>query len=75
MTTRDLLTLIALLLVVATVASFGGWHAGRMSFNAGRLDAIQEIARCTIAEAHAEKCWLPCGSEADCVQKNGQGDR
>jgi hypothetical protein len=46
-------------------------HAG---FVAGQRDTTAYVEDCTIDDAHAGKCSLPCSGEADCVAKNGRGD-
>jgi hypothetical protein len=35
---------------------------------------ISQIASCTIEDAHAEKCFIPCSTDSDCLEKNGQTD-
>lgn len=48
------------------------------SYNAGYGDGVaktfQEIAKCTIKDAHSEKCFIPCSTNEDCLEKNGMTD-
>lgn len=63
------LTVLALLLAFAL---------GRFSVNTERvrLDAFNAleaaIAECSLAEARAGRCFIPCASDSDCLEKNGR---
>lgn len=35
---------------------------------------LRRVADCTLEDAHAEKCFIPCSTDADCLAKNGQTD-
>lgn len=49
---------------------------------ANRADAYRQGARevagyvedCTLADAHAGKCSIPCSADTDCIEKNGSRD-
>lgn len=43
-------------------------------YQRGYDDAIRQVAACTLADAHADKCFIPCSTDLDCVAKNGQED-
>jgi len=32
------------------------------------------VEDCTLADAHAGRCTIPCGGDLDCVEKNGSRD-
>lgn len=54
--------------------SYGVASVKRGSYDDGHDAAIREIASCTLAKARAEKCFIPCASDADCLEKNGTSD-
>jgi len=35
---------------------------------------LRKVAECTLTDAQAGKCWLPCASDEDCLAKNGMAD-
>ena len=41
------------------------------AFVEGQRDITAYVESCTVERAHAGKCAIPCGGEADCVAKNG----
>lgn len=41
------------------------------AFVEGQRDVTSYVESCTLANAHARLCSIPCSSPADCVQKNG----
>ncbi len=45
------------------------------AYEAGITEMIQSVSDCTLEDAHAEKCFIPCGGDMDCEQKNGMRDR
>lgn len=75
-TTRRLVFPVALL-IVGALFGYSVDHALTMNvraYEAGQVQMIREIADCTLADARAEKCFIPCASDADCLEKNGQED-
>lgn len=64
-------TLTALVVMLAFVL-------GRMSVNTERVrieafNALERaIAECSLNEAHAGRCFIPCADVADCMAKNGR---
>jgi len=34
-------------------------------------EVVSYIEGCSLRDAHAGKCTIPCGSDQDCVEKNG----
>lgn len=39
-----------------------------------RAERDAEIAACTLSDARADRCYIPCATDADCVEKNGMTD-
>lgn len=46
----------------------------RKTFAAGKREAMQEIAACTLERARRDECYIPCANDDDCLAKNGQMD-
>lgn len=61
----NLLLTLVLLLTVAFMVS----HEQR-----GVRELVSYIEDCTLADAHAGRCTIPCSTDADCVAKNGTRD-
>jgi ferric-dicitrate binding protein FerR (iron transport regulator) len=65
------------LMALAVMLAFA---LGQLSANTGRAyregyeDAIGDVAKCTLADARAERCFIPCSANDDCMEKNGQTD-
>lgn len=80
-------TLAGLLIAISALIGSGIW-IGRRSveprttnlelqnriYENGRVSAFREVAACTVVEAHKDLCFIPCASDEDCLQKNGQKD-
>jgi len=62
----------ALAMTLFTAGFWAGQRADR--FEEGRNAAIREIAGCTLEAARRDECWIPCATDTDCLQKNGQAD-
>lgn len=62
-----------LLMVALVLSAFAG---GRLSVRP--VDEARAITAyvedCTLADAHAERCTIPCGGDMDCLEKNGSRD-
>lgn len=39
-----------------------------------RAERDAEIASCTLSDARADRCYIPCATDADCAEKNGMSD-
>lgn len=57
-----------LLLALLAALSFA---MGR-SYRVGYSRALNDIADCTLAHAHKGLCTIPCSTDSDCVEKNGE---
>lgn len=68
------------IVIISIVLSciLAGIVTGFMFYNAGYADGVartyQQISKCTIQDAHLEKCFIPCSTDMDCVEKNGMKD-
>lgn len=40
-------------------------------YAAGQLQMERWVADCSLAEARAGRCFIPCNTDSDCVEKNG----
>ena len=61
---------------VMVLAALGvGWPKERQAYQHGYevgFNTIEvAVANCSLADAKAGKCFIPCGSDTDCVEKNG----
>ena len=39
-----------------------------------RAERDAEIAECSLSDARADRCYIPCATDADCIEKNGMSD-
>lgn len=61
--------------VFLIVFSAGYWAGSRGTvFDRGYNTAIAAIADCSLEDARADRCFIPCSTDADCLAKNGQTD-
>ena len=62
-----------LLIITFTLACgfIAGYYWPRV--NEARVIAAY-VEDCTLADAHAQRCTIPCSTDTDCVQKNGTRD-
>jgi hypothetical protein len=44
------------------------------AFVEGQRDITAYVEDCTLEDAHAERCTIPCSGDADCQAKNGSRD-
>lgn len=63
--------------VLAAVVHFGvHGYLKHEWYVAGRNDGINvmeaAVAECTLADARLGVCFIPCGTDSDCVAKNGR---
>lgn len=59
------------------LSAFAGGYvsAGRArAYEQGAAEMAWYIEDCSIADAHAQRCTIPCGGDSDCVEKNGTRD-
>lgn len=68
---KQILTLIVLKVIIILFAYNAGHKKG---FDNGYNNAISDIADCSLADAKLEKCFIPCTTDLDCVEKNGIED-
>ncbi len=49
-------------------------HRESIAYEQGIDEMVWSVSTCTLEMAHQEKCFIPCSTDADCMQKNGQED-
>lgn len=66
-------------IILILLLAFVWWYSLRRAYQKGYghgMGHIQsEVAGCTLAAAHQGKCFIPCESYVDCVDKNGHPER
>lgn len=75
----QLITIVMFILACGFVAGYT--YRGELNvrdahaeFVSGQRDVTAYVEDCTLANAHAGLCALPCANDADCVAKNGSRD-
>lgn len=49
-------------------------EARSRAYEQGITEMTWYVEDCTLADAHAQLCTIPCGGDQDCVEKNGSRD-
>lgn len=68
-------TITGLVLLGAFASGYATADVSRVSSRAyeqGITEMTWSVAGCTLEVAHTEKCFIPCSTDLDCVEKNGQ---
>ena len=78
MTKLHALTTIGLTVIALTVGfTLGSWEIAAQrsqAYTQGIEEMRSAVVDCTLADAHADKCYIPCATDSDCLEKNGQSD-
>lgn len=64
-------SIIGVFIITVTLCTFVSYNAGKGD---GKKEMFQTIAKCTVKDAHDEKCFIPCSEDNDCYMKNGLAD-
>lgn len=49
-------------------------HREDWAYEQGIDEVYWSVSTCTLEMAHNEQCLIPCSTDSDCVEKNGQED-
>ena len=44
------------------------------AYEQGISEMMMSTADCSLADARADKCFIPCSTDTDCMEKNGMTD-
>lgn len=65
------LAVVVILLALASAHRTAERRSLLRYYAAGQLQMEQWVADCSLEEARAGKCFIPCNTASDCLEKNG----
>lgn len=68
---RRIIALFAIQIVCTIASTIVAYNEG---FKKGVHDSIVSVANCSLEDAKKEKCFIPCTTNEDCLEKNGMTD-
>lgn len=67
----DLLAVAFTVFLLCGVGYYAGYWSGRNDERALASHEMMQVSNCTLEDAHNNRCTIPCSTDTDCYEKNG----